>query len=160
MKYLSSEKMLVLLGAIWIVFGAGVYASSIFWPAPVTISWSTETEFDTAGFNIYRSDTLDGEYEQVNLQLLPGSAEPASGANYSWVDQNAEPGRSYFYQLEDVEYSNNRTRHAPFEHRATGITPTKIVISICGLLLGLALVVYGSFEVKRKSEKISAISPS
>ncbi|MFK7804022.1 MAG: hypothetical protein AB8G95_20475 [Anaerolineae bacterium] len=154
MKHLSSEKMLVALGVIWLIFGAGVYASSIFRPAPVTITWSTETEFDTAGFNIYRSDTLDGEYQQVNEQLLPGSAEAAAGASYTWIDKSAEPGRSYFYQLEDVEYSNNRTQHAPFEHRATGITPTKLVISISGLLLGLALIFYGSFELKRKNRKL------
>ena len=156
MKQISSEKMLIFLGAIWIIFGAGVYISSIFQPSPVVISWSTETEFDTAGFNIYRSDTLDGEYEQVNVQLLPSNAEAASGATYNWIDKGAEPGRSYYYQLEDVEYSNSRTRHEPFEHTASGISPLKSTIAIIGLILGLALIVYGTFELRKEQQLISS----
>lgn len=150
MKYLSSETMLIFLGVIWIIFGASVYAGSIFNPPPVTINWSTATEFDTAGFNIYRSDSLEGDFKQVNSQLLPAHADAAAGAKYSWVDRKAEPGKSYFYQLEDVEYNNSRTRHEPFEHRSSGISPLKLIISISGLFLGLALIIYGGFELRKK----------
>ena len=151
-KQLSSEILLIVLGVVWIIFGFGIYMGSVLTPSPVIISWATETEFDTAGFNIYRSDTIDGEFKQVNAQLLPGRAEAAAGASYSWEDKNAEPGRSYFYQLEDVEYDNTRTLHEPFEHRATGISPLKQAIIISSLILGLGLIVYGQFERKKRSE--------
>ena len=157
MKQISSEILLIALGVVWIVFGAGIYIGSIVSPSPIVISWATETEFDTAGFNIYRSDTIDGEYRQVNAQLLPGRAEAAAGASYSWEDKNAEPGRSYFYQLEDVEYDNTRTRHEPFEHHASGISLLKQVIIISSLILGLALIVYGGFERKKQSEILGVL---
>lgn len=155
MKQISSEILLIILGIIWIIFGLGIYAGSVLRPSPVVISWATETEFETAGFNIYRSDTADGEYRQVNAQLLPGRAEAAAGARYSWEDKNAEPGRSYFYQLEDVEYDNTRTRHEPFEHRASGISPLKQTITISSLILGLTLMIYGGYEKKKRSELLA-----
>ena len=152
MKQFSSEILLIILGVIWIIFGSGIYVESVLNPSPVIISWATETEFDTAGFNIYRSDTIDGEFKQVNAQLLPGRAEAAAGASYSWEDKNAEPGRSYFYQLEDVEYNNTRTRHEPFEHHGSNTSLLKRAIIISSLILGLGLIVYGWFERKTRND--------
>ncbi|MEM8860275.1 MAG: hypothetical protein AAGD96_18260 [Chloroflexota bacterium] len=121
MNRLNSEFALIILGGIWIIFGAIVFLTMILQPQPITITWSTETEFDTAGFNIYRSESTDGEFVQINQQLIPGKAEAAAGAVYTWEDSSAVRGITYYYKLEDVEYNNTRTLHAPFSHRAQSL---------------------------------------
>ena len=40
--------------------------------APVRVEWITETEMNTAGFNLYRGESADGPFDvKVNAQLIP-----------------------------------------------------------------------------------------
>ncbi|MEM8862571.1 MAG: hypothetical protein AAGD96_30040, partial [Chloroflexota bacterium] len=151
MNRLNSEFALIILGGIWIIFGAVVFLTMILQPQPVTITWSTETEFDTAGFNIFRSESADGEFVQINQQLIPGKAEAAAGAVYTWEDSSAVRGVTYYYKLEDVEYNNTRTLHAPFSHRAQSFSFLKIIMAAFSTILGLGLIIFGVSQVRRKS---------
>ncbi|MYG00221.1 lamin tail domain-containing protein [Candidatus Poribacteria bacterium] len=74
----------------------------------VTIRWTTESELDNAGFNIYRSDARDGEFKQVNSDLIEGAGTTGERSTYSWVDQTAKPGVIYYYQIEDVSFAGDR----------------------------------------------------
>ena len=67
----------------------------------VVIRWTTESELDNAGFNILRSDTRNGEFTQVNEQLIQGKGTTAERSTYKWVDTSAKPGAVYYYQIED-----------------------------------------------------------
>ena len=69
----------------------------------IEVEWETETEFETAGYNIYRSDSEDGEFVKINQRLIPSKADPTSGAQYTYIDSDIIPGNTYFYRLEDVE---------------------------------------------------------
>lgn len=157
MKQLISEYALIGLGVIWIFFGSWILMGDFFQPPPVLIQWSTETEFETAGFNIYRSDQADGEFEQVNVQLIPAQADAAAGATYTWEDTKAEAGKTYFYQLEDVEYNNARTRHEPFSHTSATASPIKLVVAFSALIFGIALIFYGRTELRKKNRLQSSI---
>ena len=74
----------------------------------VTIRWTTESELDNAGFNIYRSETRDGEFKQVNAQLIQGAGTTGERNTYEWVDTTAKPDVVYYYQIEDVSFSGER----------------------------------------------------
>lgn len=74
----------------------------------VVIDWETATESNNAGFNIYRSETKDGEYIQINDTLIPGAGDSVSGSTYNFSDNNVEAGKLYFYKLEDVDNSGNK----------------------------------------------------
>lgn len=87
----------------------------------VTVRWTTESELDNAGFNIYRSETREGEYKQVNTELIEGAGTTGERSNYSWVDQTAKPGVVYYYQIEDVSFAGDR--------EALAITKLKGLIS-------------------------------
>jgi len=65
------------------------------------VHWSTASIGDTLGFNVYRSDTPDGEKTKINLSLIP-SAEP-KGAAFSFIDEDVELGRSYWYWVDDED---------------------------------------------------------
>ena len=75
----------------------------------VVIRWTTESELDNAGFNILRSDTRNGEFKQVNAQLIQGKGTTAERSTYKWVDTTAKPGAVYYYQIEDVSFAGERS---------------------------------------------------
>ena len=74
----------------------------------VTVRWTTESELDNAGFNIYRSETRNGEYTQVNTDMIQGAGTTGERSTYKWVDQTAKPGVVYYYQIEDVSFAGER----------------------------------------------------
>ena len=54
------------------------------------LSWEQD-EYDTLmGYNIYRSESKDGNYTRLNTAVLPFGTE-------SFIDTNAEPGKTYWY---------------------------------------------------------------
>ena len=75
----------------------------------VVVRWTTESELDNAGFNILRSDTRNGEFKQVNAQLIQGKGTTAERSTYKWVDTSAKPGAVYYYQIEDVSFAGERS---------------------------------------------------
>ena len=56
----------------------------------ILLTWAQD-DYDTLmGYNIYRADSKDGNYVKINpAVLLPGEA--------SFLDDNAEPGKTYWY---------------------------------------------------------------
>jgi outer membrane protein assembly factor BamB len=80
----------------------------------VNLVWQTASEIDNLGFNLYRSDTADGEYARLNETLIPSKAPgQPGGATYTWLDENVEPGMVYYYHLEDIDIYGERTLHGP-----------------------------------------------
>jgi hypothetical protein len=90
----------------------------------VVVEWTTESEVDTAGFNLYRSESSDGSYIKINHELIPGSSDPLLGGKYVYTDTNVVAGRTYYYKLEDVELDGTTTIHGPIEVVADASGPS------------------------------------
>ena len=73
--------------------------------AGVQIQWTTESELDNAGFNIYRSTTKNGHFVKVNPKLIKGAGSTGEQNDYSWIDETAKPGVEYYYRIEDISFS-------------------------------------------------------
>lgn len=80
----------------------------------IILEWLTATEKNNAGFNIWRSDTPDGEYQRINDILIPSEGNEYSGKLYQYEDAAAQPGKTYYYKLEDIDYSGVSTFHPLF----------------------------------------------
>ena len=104
----------------------------------ITIEWTTASELNTAGFNLYRSDAKAGDYTRLNTDVIPGSTDPLTGGSYVYTDTNVIAGRTYYYQLEDVETSGDVTRHEPYQVVASTNPGTKVYVAIG--LIGAALI--------------------
>ncbi len=67
----------------------------------VQLNWTTLSEIDLVGFNIYRSKDPGGERQKLNLDLLPPK-HPGQmlGDHYTYEDLDVLPGQSYFYWVE------------------------------------------------------------
>ena len=67
----------------------------------VTVKWTTGTEINNAGFNIYRSSSELGARTKLNGGLIAARGDATSGGSYSLPDN---PGYgTFYYWLEDVE---------------------------------------------------------
>lgn len=97
------------------VGGVGILLLLAVGPAAPQVSavvrWETASEMETAGFNLYRSENPDGPFTQrVNTDLIPAGTTPLVGGAYVYTDTNVQPGRIYYYELEEVEIDGTRTR--------------------------------------------------
>jgi len=79
----------------------------------VTLNWVTGDETNNFGFNIYRSESKDGEYTRINDTIIYSQMSSGLGAAYSFVDENIKNRKTYYYKLEDVDISGLNTLHGP-----------------------------------------------
>jgi hypothetical protein len=109
--------------------------------APVIVEWSTESEMNTAGFNLYRSEFPGGPFSfKVNDQLIPASSDPLAGSNYSFLDRAARPGRTYYYQLQEVERTGDVNLYGPIAVRANGLDWRHAAVLV--LLAAIVLIIW------------------
>ncbi|HYF03188.1 MAG TPA: T9SS type A sorting domain-containing protein, partial [Patescibacteria group bacterium] len=85
----------------------------------VNVSWTTASEVDNAGFEIFRSAGGDNSFKKIASYItdndLRGLGSSAVGKKYSFNDENVTAGE-YWYKLVDVAYDGTRK-----EHRAKSI---------------------------------------
>ncbi|MFC1592131.1 choice-of-anchor Q domain-containing protein [Thermodesulfobacteriota bacterium] len=77
-----------------------------------TVLWTTSSEIDNAGFNLYRAEG-EGQYVRINHNLIPAEGAPAEGASYEFVDEDVQNRIQYSYLLEDVDINGVSTMHGP-----------------------------------------------
>ena len=83
----------------------------------IMVTWQTESEIDNAGFNLYRSETEDGEYVKINSSLIPAQGTSTQGASYEFIDNNVQNRKTYYYKLEDIDLNGTSTMHGPVSAR-------------------------------------------
>jgi hypothetical protein len=92
----------------------------------VILQWKTETEIDNAGFNIYRAESENGQYDKINSDQIPPKGKSIQGSGYVYIDRDVVNGMEYFYKLEDIDLAGNSTYHGPIS-----VTP-KIMPALFG----------------------------
>jgi hypothetical protein len=73
----------------------------------VSVTWVTESESENAHFRLYR----DGEV----LAQIAGAGTTSEPHHYAYTDRYVAPGRTYSYQLADVSFDGEETKHARLE---------------------------------------------
>ncbi len=71
------------------------------------VVWKTGSEWNTAGFFVYRVDPKTGAETQLNPTLIP-SAFFAEGSTYETLDPQAVEGGAGTYRLEEMELTGAR----------------------------------------------------
>ncbi|MBN1997768.1 T9SS type A sorting domain-containing protein [candidate division KSB1 bacterium] len=87
----------------------------------VRLEWVTQSETNNMGFFIYRSDSKNGNYININSYIISGAGNSAVEKTYSFMDHNIEANKTYFYKLADVSYDGQIKMHGPVE--ATALVP-------------------------------------
>ena len=81
----------------------------------VLLRWRTESETNNLGFHIYRSQQKAGEYVHITLALIKGQGSDSTPYDYSFLDETAEEGQSYWYLIEDIDFSGITEKSDPIQ---------------------------------------------
>ena len=84
------------------------------------LKWQTETEIDNIGFNILRSESENGGYVKINNKLITAKGSATKGVSYKFKDKNVQPGKTYWYKLEDIDSGKGPTQHGPVKVEVAG----------------------------------------
>lgn len=120
---------------------------------PVIIRWSTESEVNTAGYNLYRASAEEGPWEKLNPRLIPGSPDPLRGGSYVFTDTHVIAGATYWYELEEVELSGQATRLQRTQAVAQPLHRNPLDALPCGapFLPGAAVALGGILVARRRA---------
>lgn len=78
------------------------------WQNQARVLWSTASESDLLGWNIYRAEEAElASALRLNTALIPSAIDASQGAQYSFADAETMPGASYYYWLEAMSYSGH-----------------------------------------------------
>ena len=77
----------------------------------VHVQWTTASEINNVGFNLYRAESENGQYIKINALLIPAQGTSAQGASYEFIDINVRNRKTYYYKLEDIDLSDKSTMH-------------------------------------------------
>ncbi len=120
--------------------------------AQVIVEWSTASEFDTVGFNLYRSVGSTDPGQRVNTELIPASPDSQAGGNYKFIDRNVKPEQLYYYFLEDVSSDGTTNINGPVIIKAQSSVKTIwIVLITLATLIMLGITAIAS--PRRKGNK-------
>ncbi len=67
------------------------------------LTWETSVELGTLGFDVFREEKGRSGCTRVNDGFLPAMIDQPQGGTYSLVDASARPGKTYVYQLNEIQ---------------------------------------------------------
>jgi hypothetical protein len=113
---------------IWLAVLAGVVVAMVVGcassggdaPAPAadvppvnTLKWTTASEVDNFGFDIYRSPAEDGSFDRITSEPLAGAGTTDEPQSYVFVDDDIDPTKDYYYYIESISLGGVRETFSP-----------------------------------------------
>jgi hypothetical protein len=120
----------------------------------VVVEWSTASELNTVGFNLYRGEDPKGKFQIINSKLITSSPDALVGGNYFFRDTSVQAGHTYYYMLEDMDANGAANRNGPIQVKAEiGGIPEMVV---AGLMLVIAGTILGVLfrEYRRRKQNV------
>ena len=82
-------------------------------PPVNTLKWTTASEVENFGFDIYRSETEDGDFDRITPEPIAGAGTTDEPQNYVFVDAEIDPSRDYYYYIESISLGGVREVFSP-----------------------------------------------
>lgn len=82
-------------------------------PITNTLKWSTASEVDNFGFDIYRSTLEEGPFERITGTPIEGAGTVDAPQYYEFIDADIEPTQDYYYYVESISIDGERERFSP-----------------------------------------------
>ncbi len=79
----------------------------------VTVQWETRIEPFTSGFFVWRSEKRDGAYGRIHDHMITSVGGDTWGGFYTFDDYGVVSGRTYYYQVQEIEESGFQLFYGP-----------------------------------------------
>jgi hypothetical protein len=107
--------------------------TAVYYNGTPIINWTTQSESNNSGWNIYRSSSSNaGQSQQINFELIPGAGTVSEPTEYSFIDEyETVVNQTYWYWLESISGSGETETFGPvsltipFEEENTPIIPVQ-----------------------------------
>ncbi len=142
------------LGLLWLILSTITLGYELRRRPQIVIHWRTETEINTAGFNLYRADSSDSPFERINSELILGKGDPLTGAEYEFVDSKVDRNQSYHYQLEEIEVDGLTNQLDLIHAEAPSTQVWVVVLAGVGMLVGAVLLLAGTGRLGGRSSSL------
>lgn len=78
-----------------------------------TLRWTTASEVDNFGFDIYRSPAEEGPFDRLTAEPIPGAGTVDEPQSYVFVDDTIDPTKGYYYYIESISIDGIREKFSP-----------------------------------------------
>ncbi|RMG67994.1 MAG: hypothetical protein D6715_03465 [Calditrichaeota bacterium] len=99
----------------------------------IVLKWRTESEVQNLGFEIWRAEQEDGDYQMLSSYqsnpALEGQFNSSQATDYQFEDRQVLPGRVYWYRLVDVDVNGQKTEHGPISAFVAAQAPRLTTLS-------------------------------
>jgi hypothetical protein len=81
-----------------------------------TAHWSTASEEENFGYDVYRGDVEKGPFVKLTKQPILGNGTTNDTHQYKYVDDSIDPCRDYWYYVESISSDGTREKFTPVFH--------------------------------------------
>lgn len=78
-----------------------------------TARWTTASEQDNFGFDVFRGDSENGEFSKLTKEPILGAGTSDETHKYEFRDDTIDPCREYWYYVEGISTNGNREKFTP-----------------------------------------------
>jgi hypothetical protein len=78
-----------------------------------TPRWTTASEVDNFGYDVFRGDTEEGPFTKLNASPLLGAGTTDETKKYEYRDDSIDPCRDYWYYVESIDTNGTREKFTP-----------------------------------------------
>jgi hypothetical protein len=75
-----------------------------------TARWTTASENNTFGYDVYRSGSEKGKYVRITKKPILGNGTTSETHKYEFVDDTIDPCKEYWYYVEEITTSGERIK--------------------------------------------------
>ena len=75
-----------------------------------TARWTTASEADTFGYDVYRGDSENGKFVRVSKKPILGHGTTSETNKYEFVDDTIDPCKDYWYYVEEITTAGERVK--------------------------------------------------
>ena len=75
-----------------------------------TARWTTASENETFGYDVYRGDTENGKFARITKKPILGHGTTSETNKYEFVDDTIDPCKEYFYYVEEITTGGERVK--------------------------------------------------
>jgi hypothetical protein len=75
-----------------------------------TARWTTASETNTFGYDVYRSDSENGKFTRITKKPVLGNGTTSDTHKYEFVDDTIDPCKEYWYYVEEITTSGERVK--------------------------------------------------